>query len=293
MSDISEPLFPPLKGYENYPVWVFYMTSWLKTQGLWKYVTGEIPRPGGEETVTADVSPAQTSSAPQRGRRTTRSGASTSSVVDGPSGKPVLTLTEWLRKDAKAKANIGLRVEPSCIPLISQAETAKEMWTKLQNQLSPRVERKIMDLKADFDKVRFNRTELISSQIEKTLVTIRRKLAHLGVSISDKDFCRQVIRSIPPTDMWSSFRMVYFFMLDSDRFDLTAAKIRASVEAEEDRHKIVKAQRRAERKAMIKLRKSRFRSGLFCHACRKEGHFAYECRSRIGVNANRGKGHRR
>ena len=64
-----------------------------------------------------------------------------------------MSIKDWLKKDGEAQAEIGFKVKASCVPIISQAKMAKEIWDKLQETFNSKSEWNITNLKSEFDSI--------------------------------------------------------------------------------------------------------------------------------------------
>ena len=243
----------PLVGEENWGIWNVQMLDILYDMGLANHVTSEKP-------------------------------------VKSPDAKDS-TPDTWDSDDRKALTAIRLRVDKAMFSYVMSAKTAKNAWDSLEGAFK---------LKGPIATIMFRRklfryTMEEGTDMEEQLRIMRgyqEQLAILGHAITDADFALTVLTALP--DSWDSFiSSINITSTDNLKSADIISRIQSEAARRKDRSGSSTAFPAHHSHGKFKGKpsgKSKFRHGVFCHDCGKEGHIRPECKS-SDKNTNTNKVH--
>ncbi|EKM57314.1 uncharacterized protein PHACADRAFT_194873 [Phanerochaete carnosa HHB-10118-sp] len=199
-------------------------------------------------------------------------------IVKGELKKPENDKEDkWTKKDHKTLTQIHLCVSEAMIPYIMSTKTSKDAWDMLQAMF--KVSGPIAAVLIRWKLFRYMMEE--GSNVEEQICTLRgyqEQLVALDSAVSDKDFAFVLLTALP--DSWDPFVSAL------DTSDLEMNKLIGRILAEDNRRK---ARATTETTLFAKkgkeMKKGKFRKGVTCYNCNKEGHLASECR---GLKKNAG-----
>lgn len=196
--------------------------------------------------------------------------------VDGtnlrPSDKPLQP--DWDKKDRKALTIIRLRVSPSIIMYIMSATTSKQAWDTLKGVFNAQGALAKITTRRKFLRYSIEDGSNMEAEV-RNIRMIKEELALLGITVEDEEFGLTILTALPAS--WDSF------ISSIGTTELKSNELIGRI-FQEDAH-------RQERSSEIALvarpaqTRSKFRKGVICHHCRKEGHIKPECRSRQNQQA--------
>lgn len=192
--------------------------------------------------------------------------------ADGTSTVPAdAALAEtWNTKDRKALTSIRLRVSSSMISHIMGATTSKDAWDTLKN---------VFNTQGPLAKI-LARRKLLRYAVEeggtmeeevRNMRKLKEELTLLGATVTDDEFSLTILTALPAS--WDPFISSMGSTIPS------SSEIIGRILAEDARRK----DRQEPTTALIAKsgrqpsRKPKFRTGVFCHGCGKEGHIKPEC----------------
>lgn len=235
-----------LKGAENYITWRVQLEDILSDLGLWEYTSGGTLRP-------ADAAQA----------------------------------VDWAKKDRKALTTIRLRVSNAMMTHVISATTSKDAFDALSNvfntegtiarvTLRRRLFRYTMEEGADMDeeirKIKGLWQELVLMTSNTPAVNVTTASIY-----TDNELAMIILTALPAS--WDPF--VSSMGADAN---LKSSDLIGRILQEDSRRK----DRATTDTSLVTTgprMKSKFRAGVFCHACGKEGHIRPECRS----SSNKGR----
>ncbi|KAJ3473639.1 hypothetical protein NLI96_g12899 [Meripilus lineatus] len=245
-----------LDGSDTYPIWRVQMQDILTDMNLWDYVTGTQKQP----TEAA-------------GR------------------------TSWTTSDRKALTAIRLRIAGTMMTYVMNATTSKQAWDSLSEMFH--VQGPIAQILARRKLLRYMIDE--GAQMEEEIRKMRgwkEQLSLLNHQIDDKEFALTILTALP--ESWDSF------IGSIDASDLKSTTIIGRILAEDARRKsrtsgttalvaTTKPSHQGNRPSgsgsgsksnqfRSNRGKSKFRPGVYCHHCKKEGHIRPECRGLMRSN---------
>lgn len=187
-------------------------------------------------------------------------------------------LKKWQRTDRKALTQIRLRISAPMITYVMSAKTSKDAWDALKM---------MFDISGPIATVLIRR-KLFRYVIEegadmeeqiRTLRGYQEELIGLGHELKDEDFAYIILTALP--DSWDSF------VSSLDTNDLKPAQLIGRILAETSRRK----DRSGTETTLFAKKgkgKGKFRAGVKCYNCEKEGHLASECRAPKRDDARKG-----
>lgn len=194
--------------------------------------------------------------------------------IDGSNKRPndKSAQADWDKADRKALTIIRLRVSPSIITYIMSAKTSKEAWDTLKGVYSSQGA-----LAKILARRKFLRYEIEEgSNMEEEIRNIRglkEELALLGTIVEDEEFSLTILTALPST--WDSFISSIGTVVPA------SSELVGRILQEDARRK----DRSPETALVANFKKLKFRKGVFCHNCGREGHIKPECRSKPAQNA--------
>jgi hypothetical protein len=194
-------------------------------------------------------------------------------------------LEEWQKKDRKALTAIRLRVSNAMMAHVISSSTSKEAFDSLSNVFSNEGSLSLILLRRKF----FHYLITDESDFEEEIRKIKAIWQQINLidpgSIPDYDLASGILTSLPRT--WDP--LIVSIPLDRN---LTSSSVISRILQEERRRKersdedttLYASTQRTKRTT-----KSKFRSGVFCHGCGKEGHIRPECRKEAKKNEEKDK----
>lgn len=191
--------------------------------------------------------------------------------VDGTNPRPSdkSLLPDWEKKDRKALVIIRLRVSPSIITYIMSATSSKEAWDTLKAVFSTQGALAKITARRKF--LRYSIEEGANMEIEiRNIRMIKEELALLGTIVDDEEFALTILTALPIS--WDSF-ISSIGTTELKSSDLIGRILQEDARRQERSSEVALVARPAQTR-------SKFRKGVICHHCGKEGHIKPECRSR-------------
>lgn len=180
----------------------------------------------------------------------------------------------WKKDDRKALTAIRLRVASSMFNYVMSAETSKAAMDSLENIFRIKGPIATVLLRRKLYRYIIDETDDIEEHL-RTLRGFQEQLALLGHKVSDEDFAFIILTALP--DSWDSFISSIDF---SSSGTLKSMEIIARIQSEASRRKD-----RAGTTALFAKSKSahgkgnaKFRKGVVCWNCGKEGHLGPNCK---------------
>lgn len=184
------------------------------------------------------------------------------------------TLEAWIENDLKALTAIRTRVSTIMVTHIGLADTAKDAWDALANVFNTQGTMSRVTLRRRLFRYSIEegsdiRAELRSIEDLFQQLTLSSAIASTG-NLTDNDLAMIMLTALPSS--WDAF-VSSITGLDT----LSSSNLSGRILQEDSRRKdratsdtvLVATQRK----------KTKFRAGVFCHNCGKEGHIRPECRS--------------
>ena len=174
---------------------------------------------------------------------------------------------KWEKNDRKALTAIRLRVSSAVITHILSSKTAKDAWDTLKT-----IYNNTGVLAKVLARRKFLRHEMgeggdMEEEIRK-MRGLKEEMTLLGIEVEDREFSFTILTALPPS--WDQFISAVGTNVP-DSADLIGRIVQES-------------SRRRERNTETALvaksgkKKPKFRKGVFCHGCGKEGHIRPECK---------------
>lgn len=241
-----------LKGAENYVMWSAQISDILSELGLWEYASGATPCP-------ADAA-----------------------------GKEA-----WEKKDHKALVTIRLRVSAVMFTHVLSSKTSKEALDALANVLNTEGTITRVTLRRKLFRYTIDEGADIKEEIRKIKalwddLTVMRPGtgASAAGTLTDNDLALIMLTALPAS--WDPF---VSSVTSPDQ--LTLSGITGRMIEEETRRK----EREGTEATLVSYNKpkksvNKFRAGVFCHNCGKEGHIRPECRSKGKEKDKQGRNNR-
>lgn len=193
--------------------------------------------------------------------------------VHGDKTKPAADdalLPAWTKNDRKALTQIRTRITDAVVTYVMSAKTSKEAWDAIAAMFQAEGPMAIVLARRKLWSFRFED----GTDMEEQMRTIRghhEQLILLDAGLSDKDFALVLLTALPET--WDNFISVL------DTADLKTTSLVGRILAEHNRRQ---SRLGADCETTLFAKKpgrSKFRPGVNCYNCEKEGHIAAECRA--------------
>lgn len=170
--------FEPKLDYDNYSIWSFKIEMILKSRGLWRLVSG------------TEVAPTE---APGSG------------------------LERWEMRDACARLQLLVNIRDRWVWIFKQAETAKEIWTALQEHFRPESQFKKSLTMRKFTSAKLTEDGDVPSHVQRMGELWQDVLASKAYTSRDADafFVTTLLDSLPPS--WSVFVAAWKVMPDPSK----------------------------------------------------------------------------
>lgn len=262
----------PLSGSENYVNWSLQMQVILMDMHLWEYVSGEntCPIPS---TNPAPPPITSVSSAPPADPATDTPGVRMHVTDRSDTGISISDqIKKWQKNDQQAKGAIILRLRPAMVSHVRWAKTSKEAWDELSKQANNDSDWSITVLRRKFNRTSFADGQPMDEQISNLKKTYD-QLRMMGQEIPDTELANNIIQSLP--DSWDNFSSAY---MGQAGLKVSSSEVINRIKLEEERRNKTQGNGSAGNQSLSAKKKSKWRPGIRCHKCNKEGHFASECR---------------
>ncbi|KAJ3553828.1 hypothetical protein NM688_g3412 [Phlebia brevispora] len=184
-------------------------------------------------------------------------------------------MTLWDRHDQRALTVICLRLASQMIPYVTRSDTAAEAWNELAAVFASQGPLAKVTARRKFMRYSIEEGANMEDEI-RSLRTLAEEMMMLGQSLSDEEFTLTLLTALPSS--WDAF-------VSSIGTTPTSGELIGRLIQEAGRRKdqttpeTSLAVSNAHRAAGKKNGRSKFRPGVFCHFCNKEGHIRPECRS--------------
>lgn len=230
---------------KNFITWAIHMEDYLYDSDLWEYVNGDIKelKPKDEKD------------------------------LDGQN-----ELAAWRQKDRKALNAIRYRLGESVLMSIRTLRTSKAAWDKISSLFQKKGRTHVLSIKKKITHFKISEDDDIEEKV-RTFQNLHEDLVALGKEYDDEFLIDCLLMALP--DSWESWIDT---LADDDSPDFSkvvtqllsrAARRKARQSTEEDQSPIDETALYAKGKD---VKKSKFRKGITCYNCDKEGHIASECR---------------
>ena len=182
---------------------------------------------------------------------------------------------DWVKKDRKALSAIRLRCSSAVVPHIMGCATSKEAWDTLKNIFATQGVMSKVTATRKLQRYKIEEGANMEEEIRK-LMKLKEEITLMGGTLTDEDFTYNLLSALPLS--WDAFIasaqgttkssevIGHIMQEDARRADRNSTSTTLLVKGNSSNQKKPK-------------KKSKFRKGVFCHACGKEGHIRPECRS--------------
>lgn len=170
MTDPDKIVIQKLNSH-NYLSWSRRVRNYLTTKGLSEALEREAPPPTTATDSTSSDASAATSADKAR--------------------------TDFLAKDAKAKAYIGLLVEAQYEKTVDDCKTAKEAWEQLKKIHAASNEARRLHLRQELNRLKKRGDESLASFFSRA-EELRTMLADIDTVVSDDDLRHSILAGLPP-----------------------------------------------------------------------------------------------
>jgi hypothetical protein len=191
-------------------------------------------------------------------------------------------LEEWQKKDRKALTAIRLRVSNAMMAHVISSDTSKEAFDSLSNVFNNEGTLSLILLRRKF----FHYLITEESDFEEEIRKIKEIWQQINLikpgNIPDYELASAILTSLPRT--WDP--LVVSIPLDDT---CTSPSVISRILQEERRRKERTNDETTLYANTKHSTKSKFRSGVFCHGCGKEGHIKPECRKEARKNEEKEK----
>ena len=189
--------------------------------------------------------------------------------VDGTNKRPISDDDQklaWDKADRKALVMIRLRVAPSVITYIMSAKTSKEAWDSLTSVFTTKGALAEVLTRKKFFQYAIEDGADMEEEIRK-LRSLKEQLTLLGVTIEDSEYSITILTALPVS--WGSF-IASVGTPPPKPADLVGRILQEDARRREQGTDTALVARPSN------LRKSKFRKGVYCHNCGREGHIKPE-----------------
>lgn len=259
----------PLSGPENYVNWSVLMKVILTDMKLWGHTSGVIPRP----VTTTPPATRTVASAPATTEGETVSPPQATAAATVTADGSDEATEQWDRKDQQALGAIQLRLRPSMLHHVIWSTTSKEAWDTLKENFNNASVWNATVLRRQFNRFTFKEGQPMEEQL-RDLRKIYDQLRMMGDVIPDKQFASHIIQALPGS--WDNFASSFLATIGEE---IKSVEVISRIRLEEARRNGTEDQGSGNAALITTRNRSRFRAGIRCHKCGKEGHFAWECRS--------------
>ncbi|KAJ3473570.1 hypothetical protein NLI96_g12937 [Meripilus lineatus] len=212
--------------------------------------------------------------------------------TDGSEQKPTTdaaAIATWETNDRKALTALRLRISGSMINYVISATTSKQAWDSLAEVFNVQSPMAIVVLRRKMFHKRMEEGTDMEENIRKWR-EYKEKLALQGDVFDDKQYVLTILTALPPS--WDPF-------IGSVDVSKPSAEIIGRILAEDARRKsgsgtedaLLATTSKSAPKKNFKKKSGKFRTGVVCHYCKKEGHFKSDCRQlKSQSNSNQNSG---
>lgn len=193
--------------------------------------------------------------------------------VDGTNKRPISDENKklaWDKADRKALVMIRLRVSPSVITYIMSAKTSKEAWDSLSSVFTIKGALAEVLTRKKFFQYSIEDGADMEEEIWK-LRSLKEQLTLLGVKIEDNEYSITMLTALPVS--WGAF-ISSIGTPPPKPVDLVGRILQEDARRREQGTDTALVARPSN------FRKLKFRKGVYCHNCGREGHIKPECRSK-------------
>jgi hypothetical protein len=183
--------------------------------------------------------------------------------------KNATLLQKWKMMDCKALTQIRTRIMEKMITYVVSAKTSQAAWDAITSMFQVSGPMAAVLVRRKMFRYMIEVGANMEEQV-RTLCGYQEELVALDSAIGDKDFVFVLLTALP--DSWDSF------ISSLNTNDLTTNNLVGQVLAEANRHT---ARSTTETTLLAKKGKGKgkFRKGVNCYNCGKEGHLSSECRA--------------
>lgn len=190
----------------------------------------------------------------------------------GAEGEDATIINTWKKKDAKAKAKMGLLVDNDQLIHVKNSKSAKELWNLLKDyHQKATAHGKMFYIKSLFNKQLPENGDMekhINSMIEEL-----DKLAAIGKTLDDDIFISAIFNSLPPS------YSILITTMESHPEDLTVSFVKGKLLEEYRKRKLKDSENSSSENALKVTFKNDSKSKSSCFFCKKFGHMKKNCRS--------------
>lgn len=190
-------------------------------------------------------------------------------ITDGTTKLPELpTQAEaWHKKDTQAQAFLVTRMSPKILILISNCQTANDIWSKLHTVFEQKSDGASHLLHQKFFEIKFQEGEDVATFISR-VESLTTAIKEIGEEVSEKMVVTKIITCLP--ECYRHFPSAWESVAEDQR---TLNNLTARLLTEEQRCSAINGQE-TERGAFVAKTASRK-----CFKCGKPGHYKKDCRS--------------
>jgi hypothetical protein len=196
------------------------------------------------------------------------------SIVKGNEKAPtdVKLLSEWEKKEDKAKAIIGLALSDTQLHLVDLAKSSKEIWEQLSKLFGEKAINAKFSLKLQLFSLKMHDETPLANHIND-LMSLLRQLIEIGAKVDAEDAKAILLNSLSP-----KYNNIVFTLSQLSSQSLEG--MIASLLAEEKRTNTEDTDIQHGMALFSKGKMKKTKGSKECFYCHKYGHIAWNCRIR-------------